>query len=271
MEYRKIPPPDHLKDYIRYFWTWESTGENMLSRSFQLIVEGHPGLIFQSPEKPPWYQWDMKFPSIFLYGQSTRYGELHFGGDFSVVGICFYPNALKTIFGLDADELTNACTCLDQVARKDGFLLSEQLADTASLKDKISFLSAYLTVKLAKNNKYEDKAMQFAISNIVQSKGCMYLPHLHTMLQLSERSFERRFKQYVGISPKLFSRISRFQASLHVLRLGSYDKLSDIAYENEYTDQSHFIRSFKEFAGCPPFRYQQLLIEKMDHLYETPL
>ncbi len=50
---------------------------------------------------------------------------------------------------------------------------------------------------------------------------------------MSERSLERKFNQAIGISPKLFARISRFQESLYQLRAGKYDKLSDVAYEND--------------------------------------
>lgn len=61
----------------------------------------------------------------------------------------------------------------------------------------------------------------------------------------------------IGISPKLFARISRFQESLYQLRAGKYDKLSDVAYENEYFDQSYFIRVFKEFTGFSPLQFKK--------------
>jgi AraC-like DNA-binding protein len=101
---------------------------------------------------------------------------------------------------------------------------------------------------------------------IHQSDGNISLKNIQKDLQLSERSFERRFKQCVGVSPKLFSRICRFQASLAQLRKNGYNKLSDIAYENEYADQSHFIRAFKEFAGFSPVQYQKKSKEVVENL-----
>jgi len=83
------------------------------------------------------------------------------------------------------------------------------------------------------------------------------LKDLQQKLRMTERSLERRFKQAIGISPKLFGRICRFQVSLNQLRKDNYDKLSDIAYENGYADQSHFIRSFREFAGVSPFDFKK--------------
>jgi AraC-like DNA-binding protein len=268
MEYKQIPPPAYLNNHIRYFWTLESDDKALQTRSFRTVAEGSPGLIFQSPEKGPMYQFGKELPHIFLYGQSTRHAEIHFGGAFSTIGICFYPNALKTIFGFDADELTDTCTSVDVLAKEDGYLLSTQLVEAGSLPNQIELLSQYLFFKLRKNNRLEDQSMQFAISSIIQSKGGVPLQDLQKYLQISERSFERKFKQYVGITPKLFSRISRFQASLHELRIGLHNKLTDVAYENDYADQSHFIRSFKEFAGCSPLQYQKQLMQSVDNFYE---
>ncbi len=71
---------------------------------------------------------------------------------------------------------------------------------------------------------------------------------------LCTRQFERRFKEYSGFSPKLFSRITRFQSSLD--SFGNKDKsLTDIAYDCDYYDQSHFINDFKEFSGYHPSQY----------------
>jgi AraC-like DNA-binding protein len=74
---------------------------------------------------------------------------------------------------------------------------------------------------------------------------------------MSERSLERKFRQHIGISPKLFSRINRFQEAFRLLKNNNYIKLSDIAFDAGYTDQSHFIREFKEFTGFAPYKYQK--------------
>jgi AraC-like DNA-binding protein len=108
--------------------------------------------------------------------------------------------------------------------------------------------------------------MEYAMAQILQSKGAVSLREVQKYLQLSERSLERRFKEYIGIPPKLFSRICRFQASLGHLRNNKYDKLTDVAFENDYADQSHFIRSFKEFAGFSPVQYQKKSQEIVENL-----
>jgi len=71
---------------------------------------------------------------------------------------------------------------------------------------------------------------------------------------LSERQFERQFRKFSGFSPKLFSRIVRFQSAL--TQYGNNEKsLTEIALETGYYDQSHFIHDFKEFSGYHPKQY----------------
>jgi len=266
MHFRQIPPPIHLKDYIRYFWVLESEGTAGIIQSFRTMADGCPGLIFQQPEKGVLYQHNKLLPDIILYGQATTHAELRLKGLFSAIGVFFAPHALNAIFGLNAEALTDTCLNLDELAGNQGFSLLEQVSNAAGIEEQVSVIAAYLTTLLHKRSCNGDNAMQFALSSIMQSKGSVSLITLRETLQLSERSFERRFKQHVGIPPKLFSRITRFQASLNQLKSRQFDKLSDIAFENDYADQSHFIRSFKEFAGCSPFQYRKLGREVVDNL-----
>ncbi|WHT75212.1 helix-turn-helix domain-containing protein [Myroides odoratimimus] len=69
---------------------------------------------------------------------------------------------------------------------------------------------------------------------------------------MSEKTLERLVKQYIGMSPKLFSRIMRFQSSLDLLRESKFKNLTTLSYQSDYYDQSHYIREFKEFTGVSP-------------------
>jgi len=272
MQYQQILPPDHLKDYIRYYWVLESDAADLTAaRSFRTMADGCPGLIFQSPDKGIMYQNDKELPGVLLYGQATTHANIKLAGEFSTIGIFFQPHALHAIFRLNAELLTDTCLNLDELAVGQGFRLLEQLQNSATIQEQVHVLSGYLFSLIQKHRHLEDASMQHALSRILQSNGSIALPDLRDTLQLSERSFERRFKQYVGMPPKLFSRIARFQASLSQLKNNQFDKLSDIAFENEYADQSHFIRAFKEFAGCSPFQFQKNATRLVDNFSEVTL
>ncbi|PTT01352.1 AraC family transcriptional regulator [Pedobacter sp. HMWF019] len=266
MNYQEIHPPEHLRNHIRYCWTLESEHAENSTTPFRTMADGCPGLIYQPKSEGTLYQGNKQLSDLFLFGQSTRYAELQLTGNFQAIGIHFYPNALKTLFGLPAEELTNSCLNLEDLVKKKHPALSDQLLYAPSANDQLKILFYFLDMEQKSSLHLQDAAMKQALAQIIQSKGLVPLKSLQDDLGLSERSMERKFKAYTGISPKLFSRICRFQASLIQLRNNEYDKFSDIAYENNYADQSHFIRSFKEFAGFSPFQYQKKSFEIVENL-----
>jgi len=258
MKYQQIPPPAHLKSYVRYFWTLDSTGADLSPKAFGPLADGYPGLIFQQSFGGSLLdQHNKELPEGFIYGQTITRTALYLEGHFRLIGVCFFPNVLRSIWGFQADEVTDTCLGLEVLSQKSYAFLSEQLFDAPSIPSQIEKLSAYLTSQINVHQSPSDHAADYAVSHILTTRGNVSLRDLQQQLQLSERSLERRFKQTVGISPKLYARICRFQAALQQLKSQQYTLLSDVAYDNGYADQSHFIRTFKEFAGFSPYQFQR--------------
>lgn len=269
MQYQTFEPPDLLKPFVRYFWSLESTGDSTLQRSFTTIADGCPGLIFQQADKGTLYQNGKQLPEFFLFGQTTRHATLDIEGSFGTVGIYFHPHAINALFRLTPGELTDSCMEADLLADRRQLHLSEQLANAPSAAHQVDLLITFLSARAHKTNKLQDDTIHDAVMQIIRWKGNIPLKQLQEKLKLSERTFERKVKQQIGISPKLFSRICRFQSSLKQLKNSEYQKLSDIAFEHNYADQSHFIRSFKEFAGVSPHQYHKQLHEVVENLSEV--
>ena len=256
MNYQTFAPPEILAPFIKYFWVLESKQVDNSERTFSAIPDGCPGVVMVRSEKEAFcMDNDKKLPNIFLYGQTVSPSTFSSEGLVGAVGICFQPHALKSIFGMDANELTSSCIDLSLIGKKKS-RLPEQLSSAATVDEQIKILSFYLYNQQQNNSRHPDETTKYAIAQLTQSKGNISLKELQQKVQLSERSLERKFKASVGISPKLFSRIIRFQESMNQLRKSDYDKLSDIAYENDYADQSHFIRVFKEFTGFSPIEFK---------------
>ena len=252
MQYKQITPPDYLRQWVRFFWALETDSE--VSQVLNPLADGCPGIIFQHASDGQFHDPAKHLmPEIFLYGQTIRCAPLCLNGKFRTVGVCFYPSALKSLFRFNASELTDSCVDLTLVMDQ----LKEPLANSMSLSEKIDIFSSRIWDVVRKKEPAEDKATDFAIRRIVESNGTIQLRKLQKELQLSERGLQRRFDQYVGISPKLFSRVCQFQASLTQLRKSAFHNLSDNAFDNGYADQSHFIRTFKEFAGFSPLQFQK--------------
>jgi AraC-like DNA-binding protein len=259
MQFHQLAPPDDLRGYVRYFWTLESTGEGpTVPSTFTTLADGCPGLIAQlTPDAPLLGRADKPWPRSFLYGQTTSATEIVTSGPFQTLGVCFEPSALPAVFGLNAEELTNTCLDLTLLDAPQAGTLAEQLAARPTVAEQVARLAAFLRACFARHHAPVDPRVRQSVAQLLASGGRVALPALLAEVGLSERSLQRKFKHSVGISPQLFARICRFQASLGQLRARQYEKLSDLAFEQDYADQSHHIRAFQEFAGASPQRFRQ--------------
>lgn len=257
MEYQKILPPPQLSGHICYFWVLESGAGKDLPKTFKTIPDGLPGLIYQQPENGVFYQEGEQLPSMFLYGQSTKPANIRISGSFRTIGIYFYPYALQSVFGFSAKELTDSSMDIAALARGQGIPMLEQLGAGISMETKVKILTSFISQQVDRYSKSENALLPYVVSKIIKSKGTVSVKDLLLETGLTERTFERKFLQGVGIPPRSFARICRFQAALNQLRSADFDKLSDLAYENDYADQSHFIRVFREFTGFSPLEYRQ--------------
>ena len=257
MQFRKQAPPDDLRGYVRYFWTLESPAAPAVN-TFTTLADGCPGLIIQLTAEAPWRRLTgQPWPRSFLYGQTTHASETVVSGPFHALGVCFEPSALAVLFGLNAAELTDTCLELTSLAAPRAGSLAGQLADSPTVPDCLHQLATFLRASASRHRARVDSRVHQSLTQLVASGGRVSLPALQAELGLSERSLQRKFRQSVGVSPQLFARICRFQASLAQLRTGHYAKLSDLAFEQEYADQSHHIRAFREFAGASPRQVRQ--------------
>ncbi|WP_439489956.1 DUF6597 domain-containing transcriptional factor [Algoriphagus sp.] len=245
MNYQQIYPTEQLRKYVRYFWALEDDSLDFSEKTFKIMSDGLPGMIFQ--ENPTAFRNNdnQGLPQLFLYGQTTRFTEHKAINSFRNIGVYFQPTALKSIFGIDANELTNQHIHINDLIKNN---ITDQLLNTNTDEQRIKLLSSFL-IKQAEKRKAESEKVNFATAQL--QKG-VSLPAIQNDLNLSERSLQRYFKQHVGISPKLYARINRFQSALEQIRQSQFFKLTDIAYQSDYFDQSHFIRDFKEFAGTSP-------------------
>ena len=254
MKYEQIQPPAHLKQWIRYFWILENDSADDASQMLSPFADGCPGIIFQHSSKGSLYDpFKKNLPEIFIYGQTISPTDIYLEGQFKSVGICFYPAALKSLFQFNASELTDSCLDLGLLINH----IKEPLVNSSTVVDQIEIFCSHLDTLIRKKGTLVDRLTEYALQQIAQSNGNISLRALQKELQLSERGLQRKFDQQVGISPKLFSRVCQFQASITQLKNKNFDNLSDIAFDNGYSDQSHFIRTFKEFSGFSPLQFQK--------------
>ncbi len=251
MNYYTIAPSPALAPYVRFYWVLESD-EPYCHRS---MADGCAEMVFHYKgsfnEITLSEQTERSF-NAGLHGPSQNYRRFITNKGFGIFGVYLYPFALPQLFSIPANELSNQMPDLATLFGADGRELEEKIIMAESNLQRVTILSSYLEKKL--KNITSQQAVVSVINEIIHSKGLMPVDELAKRSFLSMRQFERNFKSFSGFSPKLYSRIIRFQMATQNYG-ASHKTLTDIAYDCGYYDQSHFIHDFKQFSGYHPKQY----------------
>lgn len=257
---RKIAPPRHLENYIRFYWTLEFTDIANHDSLFKVFARKYPRMVFQHHEgRSGIYQGKHYLPLAYLSGLNTLPYDCGIHPSISTIGVSFYPHAIRPIFGMNVAGIVDQLPDISHFGQYD---LVNQLLDAPTMEKRAHILSGFFTQRLHHNaavDKMADKAWRVLMTSTEESK----VQQLTRMFNLSERQLERKCREHLGLSPKQYLRLTRFEKALNMLQSGKRSGLFDVAYELGYADQSHFIREFKQFAGHTPRQYQQT-----DKLYD---
>jgi AraC-like DNA-binding protein len=173
----------------------------------------------------------------------------------------FNPFVIAPLFGIPAAKLAKKPLDLQNWNGQKTIALRTQLIYASTLSERINILDKLL-LYLAEENKKELLIIQYATDRILCEPGTEILTEIVDHLAITERTFQRIFKKYTGITPSQYRRICQFQLSFSQLKSGDFDKLTDIAYDNGFADQSHFNRSFREFTNITPNQYLRSGLDK---------
>ena len=191
---------------------------------------------------------------LTLFGQTVFPEKLTIREDFTLIAYFFKPFALFSLFGVSAKELTDYPIDLDLLQRSQANELKEKMLNAGTTTAMMKLLDEYI-FNLIESSKAEIQLIQFATSIIANNPSKESLLNVQKELCMTERTFERLFDKRVGISPSLFRRICQFNSAFQQLNSRRFGKLTDLAFENGYADQSHFIRAFREFTNITPKEY----------------
>ena len=251
MRYYTIPPSATLAKFVRFFWVLEGDGSPYLHRSmadvYAEMVFHYNGQFCELAD-----QKSEVCSLTAIQGPSSQIRRFNIDKSFGIFGVYLYPYSIPVFFNVPATELSNQMPDLSSLLGKEGAVLEERILFAHDNNERVRIITDFLERRVKKN--LQRHSMFSSIELIIRSGGSIKVEEIAGQHFVSMRQFERQFKQYSGLTPKLFSRIVRFHAACQ--HFGSSQKsLTDIAYECGYYDQSHFIHDFKEFSGYHPKSY----------------
>lgn len=192
----------------------------------------------------------------FAVGMMTAPIQVVSCGLVQTVAARFKPGAAARFFQLPLCELNDGRTDLQQLWGRD---LAARLGDalwTQPLPDtqRMQILQDFLLLRLRKTPLPAASGLALqAVALIDNARGDLRVEQLAAQLNVSRQHLALQFRQHVGISPKLFARISRFRAVNSALKtLPAQADWAQVALQYGYFDQSHLIHDFRDFARASP-------------------
>ena len=176
------------------------------------------------------------------------------------VGAVLRPGAAECLFGVTADELAERHTSLEDLWGLAARDLRDRMLALRRPEDRLALLESELAARLPRVH-----GLHPAVANaLAQFQSGATVAAAVRQGGISHRRFIELFRQSVGLAPKTFLRVQRFQRALPALR--AEPSLAAVAADLGYSDQSHFNREFLAFSGVTPLAYRLRSGAEINHL-----
>ncbi|MGZ4896548.1 MAG: DUF6597 domain-containing transcriptional factor [Candidatus Angelobacter sp.] len=272
MQYATHIPQPPLSRFVELFWFYDgySAGSHNKER---LMPDGSIELVINLKEdEARIYDRENlnkceRLPGTLLCGPHSSFFVIDTAQQDSVIGVHFKPGGAFPFFKMPASEMHNLHVSLQDLWGHEAGLLRQRLLEAQTPETKFQVLEECLLAQAFRPLE-RHRAVVFALGLFRNIHTAPAIAEVEDLIGISSRRFIQLFSNEVGLTPKLFSRVRRFQKVLQEIRTGSDLSWVDMAASCGYFDQAHFIHDFKAFSGINPTAY---LTQKTEHLNHVPI
>ena len=187
---------------------------------------------------------------IALVGShSAPNATLTLGTGVESFAIFLQPTALQSLLGIPTPHVADRSYPAVDVLGPRVQALWSALADATSFEERVRLSEAYLLRML---HDAETSTIAGVAMDAFRGHGRMHVTEMAALASLSTRQFERQFERELGMTPKRFSRIARFQFALDAKLVDPTQPWLDVAHHAGYYDQMHLVRDFHSLGGASP-------------------
>ena len=257
MDFTKITPHPDLDEFIECYWMMYC--DDPLPIVEKIIPDGFTEIIFNYRDvykSKTSGDWNLQSPNL-LAGQLKTFFHLQNTGATGSVAIKLKPAALTQLFGFNMDQYLDKIVDLDSLPNQEFKPLKEKILASGCFGNNKQehlvkqVLDDYFGILIQTAS---ENPLKRALELIFSSNGIATVTELAAAAGISERQLERLFKKYIGLSPKYYARIIRFNYIFKLIK-SKKSSWAEVVYQSGYYDQSHFIRNFKAFTGEDPSSY----------------
>lgn len=262
MIYKIFKPIPALNDIVDHFW-YSKIELN------SAIIQHYPtpllqGLVFNFTQKEEHHAYRNEVVSLYknayIFGQPIcpRVITTHHQG-VDILGVKFKPLGITRVSGINMEYMADKIIAAEDVWGNEVESLCDEMQSAPQLEDSIKVLERFLL------HKYFSTRLHYRVENVEnslllmeQSYGQISVRDIQMLTNTSRKTLERAFLNYVGLTPKLYASIVRFNAVKERIDKGvKWEPITNIALEGGYFDSSHFAAEFKRFSSLTPKEYIQ--------------
>lgn len=241
MKYKKIKPCEELEPYIHFYW--ELKGNEVERQWERVFPDGCAGIVMNLGDACLTDNGStiMEFGKTYVVGAMTSFKDSFIDNETHLTGVCLKPATFANFYNYTSqNELIN-----DTVE----FEKSNSFNIDKTLENAFSYFDHFYSERI----KTKTNQLQSIINDIHSTSGQTGIYELSKKHFTTVRQLERNFKKLIGLSPKEYSNIIRFQNALSLIKKSSQNgSLLDIAFECGYYDHSHLSNEIKRNTGLPP-------------------
>ena len=246
--YKEYKPNILLAPYVETYWVYDANQN--CHQTVRVLPDGCVDILFNCTED---YDSNMAPFVPYIIGAMTSFSDRKYDRKARIIGVRFRPCAIAAFTKVPICEFTNDKVDTRLFHSLFSDFISEQLLECGNEIAQIYYIENYLLSKFG--DLYDiDKQIVGTVKYIQATKGFMPINDLLNNICLCQRQFERKFKDLTGITPKMFSAITRYAETKNFLKNNPNTSLFSTALECGYYDHSHLIRDFKRFGGTLPLR-----------------
>ena len=218
------------------------------------FADGHVSLAFSLARMCDGDGWDdsRSAPRGTVLGPVTGAGRMDGRDGPEMVGVYFKPACANAFMHLAMSELTDTAVAVHDVWGPTGSLLANDLCELDEA-DRIDHLESVLLTHLAHDRRTSSSVdVQQMAATILRRRGRVTVEDMARAAGVSRQHLTREFREKIGLSPKLYSRLARFQSALTYAGAPAKVDWAGAAADMGYADQSHMIAEFRQFSGLTP-------------------
>ncbi|HTW38391.1 MAG TPA: helix-turn-helix transcriptional regulator [Steroidobacteraceae bacterium] len=197
-------------------------------------------------------------------GPASEHWVLETSAAASVIGVHFRAGGAFPFFDFPASELHNVRVPLEALWGPPARVLVEQVLAAPTPEAKFDVLERVLLATARTLSHH--RAVTFALRELSVLPPRCGVADVTEQIGMSQRRFRECFRSEVGMAPKLFARVQRFQAVIETVHTLTEVSWADVAIDCGYFDQAHFIHDFRAFSGFTPSAYLALKSEHRNHV-----